>query len=169
MTRTRRAQSSAGNESADALDDLDSTIVTSLQANGRRSNRDLAAELGVSPSTVFERVRSLRQRRVLTSVHYSADPNELGRPVQAMISVRLRPQSREVMLGFREFVTRLPETVQVFVTTGAEDLLVHIAVASTQALHDFVLDSLTKRREVAGVRTDVILDHERQHVITPVR
>ncbi|MET0457067.1 MAG: Lrp/AsnC family transcriptional regulator [Mycobacterium sp.] len=169
MTRTRRAQSAAGNEPADALDDLDAAIITSLQADGRRSNRDLAAELGISPSTTFERVRSLRQRGVLVGVHYAADPTELGRPVQAIISVRLRPQSREVVQGFREFVMRLPETVQVFVTTGAEDLLIHIAVSSTQALHDFVLDSLTKRREVDGVRTDVVLDHERTHVITPVR
>jgi DNA-binding Lrp family transcriptional regulator len=169
MTRPRRAQSAVGNAPADALDGLDAAIITSLQADGRRSNRDLAAELGVSPSTTFERVRSLRQRGVLVGVHYSVDPTELGRPVQAMISVRLRPQSRETVLAFRAFVMRLPETVQVFVTTGAEDLLVHIAVSSTQALHDFILDSLTKRREVASVRTEVVLDHERQHVITPVR
>jgi CHAD domain-containing protein len=40
-------------------------------------------------------------------------------------------------------------------------------VASTEALRDFVLDSLTKRREVAGVRTEVVFDHERRHVIAP--
>jgi len=57
----------------------------------------------------------------------------------------------------------------VFVTTGAEDLLVHVAVASTQALRDFVLDSLTKRREVAGVRTDVVFDHLQNHVVVPPR
>lgn len=167
MARTRRAQPAAAREPVDTLDDLDSAIIISLQADGRRSNRDLAAELGVSPSTTFERVRSLRQRGVLVGVHHSADPAKLGRPVQALISVRLRPQSREVVLNFREFVMRLPETLQVFVTTGAEDILVHIAVSSTQALHDFVMDSLTTRREVAGVRTDVVLDHRRQHVIAP--
>ena len=84
-----------------------------------------------------------------------------------MITVRLRPQSREVVLGFRNFVTKLPETVQVFITTGAEDILIHVAVPSTEALRDFVLDSLTKRREVAGVRTDVVFDHERKHVMPP--
>jgi DNA-binding Lrp family transcriptional regulator len=149
------------------VDELDLAIVALLQADGRRSNRDLAAELRVSPSTTLERVRSLRQRGVLTGVHYSVDPARLGRPVQAMITVRLRPQSREVVMGFRKFVTQLPETMQVFVTTGAEDLLVHVAVPSTQALRDFVLDSLTKRREVAGLRTEVVFDHEQKHVIPP--
>lgn len=149
------------------MDELDLAIVALLQADGRRSNRDLAAELRVSPSTTLERVRSLRHRGVLTGVHYSVDPAQLGRPVQAMITVRLRPQSREVVMGFRNFVTQLPETLQVFVTTGAEDLLVHVAVPSTQALRDLVLDSLTKRREVAGLRTEVVFDHEQKHVIPP--
>lgn len=84
-----------------------------------------------------------------------------------MVTVRLRPQSRDVVLGFRNFALQLPETLQVFITTGAEDIVMHVAVASTEALRDFVLDSLTKRREVAGVRTEVVFDHERRHVIAP--
>jgi DNA-binding Lrp family transcriptional regulator len=151
------------------VDELDSAIVAALQADGRRTNRDLAAELGVSPSTTLERVRSLRQRGVLGGVHYTTDLAALGRPVQAMITVRLRPQSRQVVLGFRDFIRQLPETVQVFITTGPEDLLVHVAVPSTEALRDFVLDSLTTRREVAGVRSEVVFDHERKHVIPPAR
>lgn len=149
------------------MDELDSAILGALQADGRRSNRDLAAALGVAPSTALERVRALRQRGVLTGVHYVADPARLGRPVQAMVTVRLRPQSRQIVQGFRDFVAQLPETLQVFVTTGAEDVLVHVAVASTEALRDFVLDALTTRREVAGVRTDVVFDHVRNHVLPP--
>lgn len=149
------------------MDELDSALLAALQADGRRSNRELAAELGVAPSTALERVRALRQRGVLTGVHYAADPAMLGRPVQAMVTVRLRPQSREIVQGFRDFVVRLPETLQVFITTGTEDILVHVAVPSTEALRDFVLDSLTKRREVAGVRTEVVFDHVRNHVVPP--
>lgn len=147
------------------LDELDSAIVAALQADGRRSNRDLAASLGVSPSTTLERVRALRNRGVLTGVHASVNLTALGRPVQAMITVRLRPQSRQTVQGFRDFVITLPETLQAFVTTGSEDLMVHVAVQSTEALRDFVLDSLTKRREVVGVRTEVVFDHIRNHVV----
>ncbi|SEH85485.1 DNA-binding transcriptional regulator, Lrp family [Mycolicibacterium rutilum] len=151
------------------MDELDTAIVAALQADGRRSNRDLAADLGVAPSTALERVRALRARGVLTGVHASVDLAKLGRPVQAMVTVRLRPQSRQVIQEFRDFVVQLPQTLQVFVTTGTEDLLVHVAVPSTEALRDFVLDSVTKRREVAGVRTDVVFDHLQNHVVAPIR
>jgi DNA-binding Lrp family transcriptional regulator len=84
-----------------------------------------------------------------------------------MIFVRLRPQSRAIMHGFRDFVAGLPETQNVYIITGFEDTLVHVAVPTPQALQDFVLDSLTKRPEVADVRTAVVFEHVRNHVIRP--
>lgn len=150
------------------MDELDSAILGALQTDGRRSNRDLAAQLGVAPSTSLERVRSLRARGLITGIHAAVDPATVGRPVQAMVTVRLRPQSRAVIHGFRDFVAALPETQQVFITTGPEDVIVHVAVPSTEALQNFVLDSLTRRKEVAGVRTEVVFDHVRNHVIAAV-
>jgi DNA-binding Lrp family transcriptional regulator len=149
------------------MDELDSALLAALQADGRRSNRELAAQLRVAPSTSLERVRALRARGVITGIHAAVDPAALGRPVQAMVTVRLRPQSRAVIHGFRDFVAALPETQQVFITTGPEDVIVHVAVPTPDALQNFVLDSLTRRKEVAGVRTEVVFDHVRNHVIAP--
>jgi len=149
------------------MDELDSAILAALEADGRRSNRDLAAALSVAPSTMLERVRSLHARGLIVGYHAEADLAAIGRSVQAMVTVRLRPQSRAVIQGFRDFVAALPETIQVFVTTGPDDIIVHVAVRDTDALQDFVLDALTKRSEVAGLRTEVIFDHHRNHVITP--
>jgi DNA-binding Lrp family transcriptional regulator len=149
------------------MDELDSALLAALQADGRRSNRELATQLGVAPSTSLERVRSLRTRGVITGVHAAVDLEAVGRPIQAMITVRLRPQNRIVMHGFRDFVAALPETRDVYITTGFEDILVHVAVASTSALQDFVLDSLTQRKEVADVRTAVVFEHVHNPVIAP--
>jgi DNA-binding Lrp family transcriptional regulator len=82
-------------------DELDSAIVAALQSDGRRSNRDLAQMLGVAPSTTLERVRALRARGVITGIHASTDMARMGRPVKGMVTVRLRPQSREIVQGVR--------------------------------------------------------------------
>lgn len=47
----------------------------------------------------------------------------------------------------------LPDTVGVFVVSGSEDFLIHIAVADTDGLYAVVIDRLTQRREVADVCT----------------
>ena len=141
------------------LDELDTAIVRELQRDARRTNRDVAAAVGVAPTTALDRTRALRDRGVIRGAQLVVDLAALGRPVQALVAVRIRPPSRPVIEGFRTWVSRLPEVLGVFVTTGTEDFLVHVAVADNEALYAFVIDRLTERREVADVRTSVVYEH----------
>jgi DNA-binding Lrp family transcriptional regulator len=150
------------------LDELDKALLRLLQQDARRTNRELAAATGVSPSTSLERVRNLRERGLIRGHLLDVDLAQLGRPVQALIAVRIRPPSRARIEAFREWAARLPETVGVFVVSGGEDFLVHVAVPDNQALYAFVIDRLTERPEVADVRTSVVYEHIRTHVVDPV-
>jgi DNA-binding Lrp family transcriptional regulator len=151
------------------LDELDTAILRELQADARRTNRDVAAAVGVSPTTALDRTRSLRDRGVIRGALLDVDLAEIGRPVQALIAVRIRPPTRHNIEAFRDWVGRLPETVAVFVTSGSEDFLIHVAVAGNDALYAFVIDRLTERAEVADVRTSVVYEQVRNDRIAPLR
>ncbi|PRX98843.1 Lrp/AsnC family transcriptional regulator [Allonocardiopsis opalescens] len=151
------------------LDELDRALLRELQYDARQTNRELAAKTGVAPSTSLERVRALRERGVIRGYRAEVDLAALGREVQAMISVRIRPPSRGNIESFREWVARLPETVSVFVTSGTRDFLIHVAVPDTDGLYAFVIDRLTERREVADVETSVVYEHLRAPAVAPVR
>jgi len=150
------------------LDELDLALLAGLQNNARQTNRDLAEAVGVAPSTSLERVRSLRQRGVIRGYHADVDLQALGRGVQALVAVRIRPPSRQNIEAFREWVAQLPETVGVFVVSGGDDFLVHVAVPNTDGLYGFVIDRLTERPEVADVRTSVVYEHRRVRVLAPL-
>jgi DNA-binding Lrp family transcriptional regulator len=150
------------------VDDLDRALLRELQRDARRTNRDLAAAVGVSPSTSLERLRGLRERGVITGFRPELDLAAIGRGVQALVAVRIRPPSRPNIEGFRRWVAGLPETIGVFVVSGSEDFLVHVAVPDNRDLHDFVIDRLTSRPEVADVRTSVVYEHLVPPVIAPM-
>lgn len=149
------------------LDELDRALLRALENDARQTNRELATAAGVAPSTSLERVRTLRRRGVIRGFRAEIDLAAVGRPVQALISVRIRPPSRKVIEGFREWAARLPETIGLFVTSGGQDFLVHVAVPDTDGLYAFVIDRLTERPEVADVQTSVVYEHVRApHVDT---
>lgn len=141
------------------LSELDGAIVRELQNDARRTNRAIAAAVHVAPSTSLERIRSLRQRGVVRGYHADVDLLALGRGVQALIAVRVRPPSRKNIEAFRDWAYERTEALGVFVVSGGEDFLVHVAVPSTDALYAFVIDRLTERPEVADVRTSVVYEH----------
>jgi DNA-binding Lrp family transcriptional regulator len=143
------------------MDDLDRRILTAWATDARRSLRDIAAEVGVSATTVHDRARALQRRGVVRGAFLDIDLNALDRGVQALIAVRIRPPSRANIEAFRDWVAALPETVGVFVTSGRADFIVHVAVASNDELYAFVIDQLTSRAEIADVETSVIYEHLR--------
>jgi DNA-binding Lrp family transcriptional regulator len=151
------------------LDEIDTALLRELQRDARRTNRDVAAAVGISPTTALDRIRSLRRRGVIRGARLEVDLPSIGRSVQALVAVRIRPPSRANIDAFRTWASGLDETIGVFVVTGTEDFLVHVAVADNDALYSFVIDRLTERPEVADVRTSVVYEHVRPRVIEPAR
>jgi DNA-binding Lrp family transcriptional regulator len=149
------------------LDELDTAILGELQSDARRTNRDIAAAVGISPTTALDRTRGLRDRGVIRGAILDVDLPSIGRPVQALIAVRIRPPSRRTIEAFRTWVCALPDTLDVFVTSGAEDFLIHVAVPDNDSLYAFVIDKLTERAEIADVRTSVVYEHLRNDRIAP--
>jgi DNA-binding Lrp family transcriptional regulator len=149
------------------LDELDRALLRLLQQNGRRTNRDLALATHVVPSTSLQRVRSLVERGVISGFRAEVDLAAIGRPVQALISVRVRPPSRQVIEDFRVWAGGLVETVSLFSTTGAFDFLLHVAVPDVDGLYGLVIDRLTDRPEVCDVRTSLVFDHRRSAAVEP--
>ncbi|MCO8275974.1 Lrp/AsnC family transcriptional regulator [Actinoplanes sp. TRM 88003] len=147
------------------MDEVDSAIVRELQANARQTNRDLARAVGIAPSTCLERVRLLRDRGVITGYHAEIDLGALNRHVQAFLHLQVRPMSREVIENVKTYITALPEVLSVFVVAGGDDLLVHVAVADVDALHSFLMDKFSPRREIVGFRSSVIYQHTRNRVL----
>jgi DNA-binding Lrp family transcriptional regulator len=143
------------------MDQLDRAILAAWVTDARRSLRDIAGEVGVSATTVHERARAMQRKRVVLGARLDVDLAQIGRPVQALVAVRVRPPTRANIEAFRDWVSRLPETLGVFVTSGRADFIVHVAVASNDALYAFVIDRVTARESIADVETSIIYEHLR--------
>jgi DNA-binding Lrp family transcriptional regulator len=150
------------------LTDVDRVLVRLLQENARRTNKELARAAGVAESTCLERVRSLQARGVIRGWHAEVDLTALGRPIRALISVRLQPKTTASVIAFRDEVLAAPETVAIDTVTGADDFLVEVAVPSVDRLRTFVLEHVTSRTDVADTRTSLVYEHHRKHVLEPL-
>ncbi|MDQ1716754.1 MAG: hypothetical protein QOE71_3151 [Pseudonocardiales bacterium] len=143
------------------LDGIDRAILGRLAADARLPNNALAELVGVAASTCLGRVRSLRERGVIRGFHADIDPAAVGRPIQAMIAVRLQSHARSHMREFAASVSELPEVLNVFFLAGADDFLVHVAAEGTENLRDFVVVNLSGNPDVALTETNLIFEHLR--------
>jgi DNA-binding Lrp family transcriptional regulator len=148
------------------LDEIDRSILRHLAADGRIANNALADRVGIAPSTCLSRMRGLLQRGVIRGFHADIDPAALGRPIQAMIAVRLQTHARGNIPDFVARVVELPEVLNVFFVAGSDDFLVHLAAASTENLRDVVVMNLSANPDVAFTETNLIFEHVRSRVLS---
>src|SRR5256885_15206380 len=111
-----------------SFDEIDSRLLTLLQKDARRTNKELADAVGIAQSTCLERIRSLRAKGVIVGYRAEVDPAELGRPIRALLAVRLRPKTTASIRAFQEDLLRRPETLSLSTVTGADDVVVEVAV-----------------------------------------
>ncbi|MCX2970161.1 Lrp/AsnC family transcriptional regulator [Streptomyces sp. TRM70308] len=138
------------------LDPVDLEILRLLQNDARTTYRDLAEAVGLAPSTCLDRVTRLRRTGLVLGHALRLDPAKLGRSLEALLLVQVRPHRRELIGPFVERVRALPESRALFHLTGPDDYLVHVAVTGPSDLQRLVLDEFTSRREVARVETRLI-------------
>jgi len=120
------------------------------------SNKELAALVGLAPSSCLLRVRALAQRGVIQGYHADVAFDALGIGLQALIAVRLVQTLSEKFDALFTFVQAQPEVLAAFHVSGAADILVHVAVRDVAHLHDFLCQRLAARREVDRCESSVI-------------
>jgi DNA-binding Lrp family transcriptional regulator len=149
------------NDRRPPVDAVDRSILELVARNARITNQALAEQVGVAPSTALARLRSLRDRGVIRGFHAEVDLAALGRPLQALIAVRLTVHARAEIDAFTRAVGELPGVLMVFHLTGVTDYLVWVAAADAQDLREFVVDHLATHPSVAHAETSLIYEHRR--------
>jgi Lrp/AsnC family leucine-responsive transcriptional regulator len=139
------------------MDEVDRSILAVLETDGRISNAELAARVGLSPSPCLRRVRRLEETGVIRGYRALVDPTAVGRGLRVFAGVRLVRHGRTDVLAFERAVIRLPEVVHCHHVTGNYDYLLHIEVADLPAYEDFHANRLAGLPSVAAVTSYVTM------------
>src|SRR5579863_3611913 len=144
-----------------SVDDVDRAMLELLAQDARITNQRLADRVGIAPSTALGRLRSLRERGVIRGFHTEVDLAALGRPLQALVAIRLTVHTREQIDAFTQAVRTLPGVLMVFHLTGVTDYLIWVAAADAQDLREFVVDHLATHPSVSHAETSLIYEARR--------
>jgi DNA-binding Lrp family transcriptional regulator len=143
------------------LDRTDRTILAALQNNARLSNKELAARVGLAPSSCLTRVRRLEADGVIRAYRAELSAGALGLGLQALISVQLRLHVGEAFGSIGNHLRSLPEAAAVYCLGGTIDFLVHVVCRDTEHLRVLTIESFTSRPEVSRIETSLVFSFAR--------
>jgi Lrp/AsnC family transcriptional regulator, leucine-responsive regulatory protein len=134
------------------LDDIDRQILDLLQHDARITNAAIAAEVGLTAPSVFERVRKLEQRGVIQGYTINIDPAALGKPMTAF--VRLTAAFDERYNAGIKAISEDPDVLECYNVAGEDCLVLKIKCGSPGDLESLlgrIRSRLTVQRSVTMI------------------
>ena len=113
------------------MDATDRRILTVLQRDGRKTNSDLAAEVGLSPSACHRRVQRLEDLGVIRGYVALLDARKLERPTTVFVEITLSGQADEILEAFEREVRKIPDVLECHLMAGSADYLLKVVAHDT--------------------------------------
>ncbi len=142
------------------LSSADLKVLRAIQADATGSAREMAEQLGMSPSTFWRRMNELEQVGAIKGRVAIVDPERVGFPVCVFVFVNLRDYEKTTLGRFERFVNDTPEILECFAVTGTNDYTLITRSRSVGEFERLLMDRILAHESVASATSQFAL---RQH------
>jgi DNA-binding Lrp family transcriptional regulator len=138
-----------------SLDQADLEILKALQEDSRQTYTAIGKRLGITHSTVYDRIRKMEKQKVIRNYTTFIDLEKVGvKHILAIVTVYTDPKETERVA---EKLAKSPEVLEVYTSLSDELLIMAKIVAATQEdLHAFIANSVAPLDGVLRIRTSMI-------------
>jgi Lrp/AsnC family transcriptional regulator, leucine-responsive regulatory protein len=135
-------------------------LLTVLQADSDRLNKDIADELGTDASRISRLRSELKSSGHIKQCKAILDPDLLGLHTCAFILLQVEVKTE--FQGTIKFLLSKPEVQELHCIEGEYDFLLKIRTGTNRDLFSFVTDVLVKEHNVARTNTIIVMDTRKE-------
>ena len=140
------------------IDKMDSKIIVILQKDGRRPYNQIAKELGVSETTVRNRVKRLTDEKIIQIVAVG-DPLKLGFGIAGTFKLQINPKKvKEIIHQLRQ----IKEIWYIALATGSENIDTEFNTRSLEDLRILIYERLNKIDGILKTETSILMGYEKR-------
>jgi DNA-binding Lrp family transcriptional regulator len=147
------------------MDALDATLLRLLCKQPRIGMLEASRRLGVARGTVQARLDRLTRAGVVTGWGPALDPEAIGYPVTAFLTLEIRQGSGHEVIA--EHLATIPEVLEAFTITGAGDMWARVVARSNADLQR-VIDAVLSDPGIVRSSTVIALATQIPHRVLPL-
>jgi Lrp/AsnC family leucine-responsive transcriptional regulator len=147
------------------LDEIDAKILTIIQQDARISNAEIARQIGMAPSAIFERIRKLEAQGVVMGYETRLSPQALDLRLLAFVFVRTREVNGAET---EEILADIPGVQEVHHVAGEDCYLLKVRVADTEALGKLLRERIHILKSVTSTRSTIVLHTIKETAELPI-
>jgi len=139
------------------IDKFDWIILNELQRDGRLSNTELAARVGLSPASCWRRVRTLEQEGYITGYRAEIDRQKVGLDVLAFVRLDAERNRGDVTRELEAAIRQIPEVIACHYISGSGTFELQVVTKDLNHFSIFARDVLLNLPNVKDLHTSFSL------------
>lgn len=150
------------------LDAMDRRILKMLQEDAKVTIKEMANQLGMTNTPVFERVKRLERDGFIKQYAAILDRRKIGLHMVVYCTVSLKVHHADFLERFEEEVTCLEEVVECYHIAGMFDYLLKVVVKDMEVYRQFVSKKLAALENIGKVQSSFVMTEIRHSTALPL-
>ncbi len=146
------------------LEKKDAQILRIIQQNARVSNAEIGRQIKLAPSAVFERLKKLEERGVISGYVAILNKREIGFKVTAFISIKTSNYGG----GADDLLAEIPQVLEVYDVAGDDSYLVKVCVKDTEDLSRLIREEIRTIPDIVSTKTTIVLQTTKESTQIPL-
>ena len=139
------------------LDKTDLMILRALQQNARLTTKELAAQVHLSTTPVFERQKRLERMGYIRKYVAVLDADKLNRGFIVFCNVKLRRMNRDIAQDFADRIRDTEQVSECYNISGNFDFMLKIHAPDMKAYQEFILNPLGAIESVGSIERTFVM------------
>ncbi|NRB53515.1 MAG: Lrp/AsnC family transcriptional regulator [Saprospiraceae bacterium] len=150
------------------LDAIDRRILKMLQFDGKATIKEMANQLNMTNTPVFERVKRLERDGFIKQYTAILDRQKIGLQMVVFCTVSLKVHHADFLERFEQEVTCLEEVVECYHIAGMFDYLLKVVVRDMDVYRQFVSKKLAALENIGKVQSSFVMTEIRNSTELPI-
>lgn len=140
------------------LDKVDLQILRTLQENARLTTKELAAQVSLSSTPVFERLKRLEREGYIKNYIAVLDADKLNQGFVVFCNVKLRRMNKDIAMEFTRIIQNIPEVTECYNISGSYDYLLKIHAPNMKYYQEFIINVLGTIDSLGSLESMFVMD-----------
>ncbi|MGV8877974.1 MAG: Lrp/AsnC family transcriptional regulator [Sphingobacteriaceae bacterium] len=141
----------------EGLDETDLLLLKILANNSSYTIKELATQVNLSPSPVFERVKRMENNGFIKKYIALIDPEKFNQGFIVFCNIKLKQHDRSIGHSFVEDILKIDEVVECYNISGDYDFILKVFAKDMKHYQDFVFNKLGSVKSIGSTHSTFVM------------
>lgn len=140
------------------MDKIDRKILEILQEDSMRTAKELAAELALTTTPIYERIKKLEKAGYIKQYVALLNADLLGVNIIVFMNLTIKDHQKEKRESFVKHMESLPAVIEFYHTSGSFDFLAKVRFASITEYRNFLVNEVSAIENISDIESQIVLE-----------